>query len=669
MKKKLLFTSLIACASLIFCACNPTTKSSAVPSSNNNGTSLKTTSSSNKTTTSSSSAKTSVAINSSSPSSKPNSSSSVISSSVNNNRPESVKLDIFAFNDTHGVVKDTQGKGIGISKMTTFIKEKTQNKNSIIISQGDMWQGSIESNYTRGNLVTEWMNQLNFVSMTVGNHEYDWGKEYIIQNQQLANFPTLGINVLNKTTNTRVDYLSPSVTFTRGEAKIGVIGAIGNCLSSISGSKVQDIYFAKGDALSRLVKQESQRLKNEEHCDFIIYSIHGAGDRDEGDSYDISLSNDHYVDLVLEGHTHQGYSYKDDGNVYHIQNYGYNQTVSQISVDLNLKNSTYIVEEPISYDTSYSGPYSTLASDAETEALFTKYHDKYDFAYQELGKIDSFKNANVIRQKVADLYLEKGAAKWGNQYNVILGGGFLSCRGSGLDAGSVTYAQLDDLLPFDNDIVLCSVSGYNLKNSQFVTGASNYFVTWSEYGTSIKDSLDDTATYYLVTDTYSSDYTYNHLTVIDTLAKEKYARDLLADFIKAGGWAPVTPTEHAGTIQDPKTIAEALEYAREHVGASAAAAGSEEFVYKGVVTRQAYSLSDISGDLNNVYVADSIGGEEMQIYYISRNKNKAPNWSSKEDLKVGDVIVFAGKAFYYNSRYLQFASGSYCIAINGVSTN
>ena len=159
-------------------------------------------------------------------------------SSITRFEPKYVSFDIFAFNDTHGNVKDTKEEGLGLSKTATALKELSQNKNSIFISQGDMWQGSVESNYTKGKLVTEWMNEMNFVSMTVGNHEYDWGSQVIKDNIEIANFPMLGINVLDRYSNQRVDYLEPSVTFMRGEAKIGVIGAIGNCISSISSSKV-----------------------------------------------------------------------------------------------------------------------------------------------------------------------------------------------------------------------------------------------------------------------------------------------------------------------------------------------------------------------------------------------------------------------------------------------
>ena len=453
--------------------------------------------------------------------------------------PKYVSFDIYPFNDVHGNVVDTPNEGIGLSKTASALKELTKDKYSIFISQGDMWQGSVESNYTRGNLVTEWMNSLGFVSMTIGNHEYDWGKEPILDNAELADFPILGINVMSRDTDTRVDYLEPSTTFMRGDAKIGVIGAIGNCYSSISSSKVQDIYFETGNDLTELVMEESMRLREEENCDFIIYSIHGSGSRDDADSYDIELSSNHYVDLVLEGHTHNAYAEKDSAGVYHVQCDGQNNNTYQIPVTLDINNHTVQVEKPVLEDLSYStSPYNDYPEDPTTEAILAKYHDSYAFAYETIGSVASRKNSTVLKSKVADLYLAAGLEKWSDDYNIIVGGGFMSCRGPGyLAPGMVNYAQLAVLFPFDNNIVLCSILGYNLRNSYFIRSNSNYYLNWTTYGEEVKQSIMNYSTYYLVTDTYSSDYAPNHLTVIDTLGEGIYARDLLKDYIAAGNWA------------------------------------------------------------------------------------------------------------------------------------
>ena len=529
-----------------------------------------------------------------------------------------------------------------------------------------MWQGSVESGLTRGNVVTEWMNSMNFVSMTVGNHEFDWGEQYISSNQELANFPTLGINVLKRSNNQRVDYCSPSVTFTRGGAKIGVIGAIGNCYSSISSSKVKDITFATGYTLTNLVKQEATRLRNEEHCDFIIYSIHGS--YVDGD-YDSELSNDHYVDLVLEGHSHNQYADKDEGGVYHVQSNAYNENFYRISVELNLTNKTCEVSQPVSYDTTLnSSPYRTYAEDPAVLNILNKYKDKYEFAYQVSGYNDTTRYASELKQTVADLYYEYGNTTWGSQYNLILGGGYISCRGSNLPMGDVTYADLYNLFPFDNDIALCSISGRNLRYTQFITGSNNYFIKWSSYGESVQYNINDSATYYLVTDTYTVDY-YSSLNVISYLDNGgTYARDLLESYIRGGGFGtrPVQ-TGHEGTLEDPRTIAEALEYAYTHPGSSSYNAGAQAFYYKGVVSRQAAFVSS-QGDMSKVYIADAGTDNEIMIYYLKRTEGGSTRWEDVDDLQIGDELIIYGKAFYYNSNTPEFDNQTYVYSINGVRT-
>ena len=468
------------------------------------------------------------------------SSSSFSSSSSNTSTPQQdtiVNLELFALNDVHGNVEDST-TGLGIGKTTTLLKTYPDNvNNALYISQGDMWQGSAPSNLTKGQLVNDWMNQMNFTSMTVGNHEFDWSTSYVRTNAGLANFPYLGINVYSRDTNQRVDYLDPSVIINKNGAKIGIIGAIGDCYSSISASMVQDIYFKVGNDLTNLVKQEATRLKNEEGCDMVIYSIHdGSGSTSSLDyEYDTSLSNG-YVDLVLEGHTHKNYILTDSYGVYHIQSAGYNKTISYINVNVNTtKNTCSIVKTKSIYTNDYV---DKLSDDETAMSLFTKYADQISGANEVLGHNSSYRSSSEIKQLVADLYLQYGLSKWSSSYNIYLGGGYVSTRSPyNLEAGDVTYADLVELLPFNNHLVLCSISGYNLNYKFVNTSNSNYYISLSSYGQA-NSYINYNDTYYVVVDTYTSDYASNGLTVIERYTEDEfYARDMIAEYIRNGGMA------------------------------------------------------------------------------------------------------------------------------------
>ena len=453
-----------------------------------------------------------------------------------------ITFDFYALNDLHGKFDDTDSQG-GVDELSTYLANAySTDDNVILLSSGDMWQGSFESNSTKGLIITDWMNELDFVSMTLGNHEYDWGEESIKANVALAEFPFLAINIYERDTNERVDYVQSSVLVERGGMKIGIIGAIGDCYSSISGDKVEEVYFKTGAALTELVKAESEKLRAE-GADYIVYSIHGGFGSNSSASmvqtsslrgyYDASLSRDGYVDLVFEGHTHRSYAFEDEYGVPHLQNGGDNSGISHVEVRLNYANGydRVSVSEIIK-----PSRYANLEDHPIVDELLQKYADQVDAGKLVLGQNSRLRNSTELKGLVADLYYEAGIERWGDKYDIALGGGFISVRSPyDLAAGEVKYSDLNSLLPFDNQLVLCSIKGRDLKNKFFETNNSNYYIAYGDYGASIRNNIDYNATYYIITDTYCSSYAYNNLTVVDYYDAGVYARDLIADYIRAGG--------------------------------------------------------------------------------------------------------------------------------------
>ena len=86
-------------------------------------------------------------------------------------------------------------------------------------------------------------------------------------------------------------------------------------------------------------------------------------------------------------------------------------------------------------------------------------------------------------------------------------------------------------IPFDNQIMLCSISGRNLISRFLETDNSAYYICT----TAQTADIDPDGVYYLVTDSYTANYSYNRLTIIDTFDANVFARDLLADHIRQGG--------------------------------------------------------------------------------------------------------------------------------------
>ncbi len=439
-----------------------------------------------------------------------------------------VSVDLYAVNDLHGKFLATDNQP-GVGGLTTYFKEaQAANPNTILFSSGDMWQGSSESNLTRGMIINDWMSEMDFVSMTLGNHEFDWGTSYIAENAAACDFPFLAINVYERATNARAPYCQPSVMVERGGAKIGIIGAVGDCYSSISSDKVQDVYFKTGSSLTSLVKAEANRLKAA-GADCIVYSLH-----DSTEGYDTSLSNG-YVDVVFEGHTHSRYVKQDSKGVYHLQGGGENKNISHATLSVNIATNSVQTNKA---ETISSSVYGQKSEDPIIQTLKTKYAAEIAKGYEALGYNNRYRDDSELEALVAQLYLEAGLERWGKQYNIVLGGGFLKTRNPyNLYAGEVYYSDVQSVFPFDNPIVLCSIPGYKLKSAFVQTTKEDYYCAYSTYGNSIKGNINTNATYYVVVDTYTLQYTYNGLTEIARYDETTFARDLLAEYIQAGGFA------------------------------------------------------------------------------------------------------------------------------------
>lgn len=545
-----------------------------------------------------------------------------------------VELDFYAINDIHGKFNDSTSQP-GVDELTTYLK--SQGENTVLLSSGDTWQGSSESNLTHGALMVEWMNALGFASMTLGNHEFDWGAEYIRSNGELAEFPLLAINIYSRETGEPVEYCQPSVMVHRNGIDIGIIGAIGDCYTSISGDKTQDIYFRTGSQLTELVKAEATRLR-QAGAEVIVYSIHDGIDRSPGSTassqqlsgyYDTSLSNG-YVDLVFEGHTHQRYVFTDEYGVYHLQAGGENSGIAHADLRYNLVTGTTAVTGDIIGSDIYGGS----DPDPLIQQLLEKFADQIALGDRVVGTVGEYMSSDQITQLVAELYYHTGIDRWGDEYDIALAGALIGVRNPyHIPSGQIRYSQLQSILPFDNQIVLCSVKGRELISKFYETTNEKYGVYYEEYGQALRDNVDPNGTYYIITDTYTSSYAPNKLTVVASYDPGVYARDLLADYIAQGHLAPPASDDYTLT-----SIGEILA-----IGSRLEANGysDEQYYVRGTVTKITQTT------YGNMYIQDE-NGDVLYIYGVNGATGSLRYDQMPNPPQVGDTVILCGRIQNYH---------------------
>ncbi len=138
-----------------------------------------------------------------------------------------VRIDILTVNDFHGALLE-DGKTPGAAKLAGFIeKERALNpKGTLVLSAGDMFQGTVRSNILYGKPVVQMMNAVGFTAMALGNHEFDWGLEPLQERAKEARFPFLAANIMYKGINKFVDFARPYTIVEANGIKVGIIGVI-----------------------------------------------------------------------------------------------------------------------------------------------------------------------------------------------------------------------------------------------------------------------------------------------------------------------------------------------------------------------------------------------------------------------------------------------------------
>ena len=685
---------------------------------------------------------------------------------------------IMATNDIHGQIykeyqSDTYLSRCGIDKYMTFLKDKKDDGNTLLLDQGDTWQGSVYSNYNQGGLITDLMNYVQYNARTVGNHDFDWGIDAIINNASKSyndyTTPTLAANVYdyNFETKTEGNHQQsqigiPSVTYTFDKVKVGVIGTIGaNQITTICTNNVKNICFK--DHIP-IIKSEAQRLRNDEDCDIVILSHHGGQEDLLGNNLD------QYLDLALCAHTHKYESTKEN-NLLYVQGASNNQYVWEINMNINT--STKELGDVI--ETYYSASQiDNLVDDSHVDSTISELVSSSRETCLNQINIDevvannvggTFSSTNAAANLMADAIYEAATSEG---YNIYCS--YVNNARHNLGSGEWTYADVFEAFPFDNDVYIMDITAKEMVNE---IGEYNYVRKntniWPEYF-----DITDTQTKYRIAiidylgvhtnekrkydyfpdcegkvvatlsqkyrpilidylkshhfndgvrlyagDYYSNieqfkragcaptklcsltfDYNYDNLGeyyssygrqnqaisscypsnpsregytftgwYYDTDCTQPVVGLITQDITLYAGWSDGQIQAHDGTIDSPYTVGEALEIGSQYSGSSGYEAAAPRVYITGTVSQAATRLG-YTGDLGNVKITDGLGNE-LLLYWLKKfeGATSSNNFSTQNDLKVGDELLISGQPFRYNGGTIECSTGTYCVSINGVLTN
>ncbi len=370
-------------------------------------------------------------------------------------------INIFTLNDFHGAIFE-DGDEAGISRIGAYLMaEKTAHPDStVIVSAGDMFQGTAVSSMTRGAVVVRAMNAIGFDAMTIGNHEFDWGISGITRfnDGNLANdeadFPLLGANIEDSLTSQLASWSEPYTVIERGEIKIGIIGLIGEDeKSDILASIVADYEFTSQMAA---IRTYAPILRTAEDCDIVIVSSHD--DTSNINSQIADLTGDYQIDAVVNGHTHRYYAGEQSGirdvPLPYVQSGNNGNNIGKISLEIDPETQTVIDVSAENISTYANCPVESPV----INGIINEYSAEIAIAGEVLGTAGETieKDATVIW--AAETIRQRADT----QVGIVNYGGIRGAAFPIYQNATVTFADIFKIMPFENTVITMSLTGAQL---------------------------------------------------------------------------------------------------------------------------------------------------------------------------------------------------------------
>ena len=109
-----------------------------------------------------------------------------------------ISFTILHNNDFHGQLEPS-GSNPGMARVADVVNDiraAIGADNVLLVDAGDQMQGSLLSNLQKGAPTIATYNAMGYVAATFGNHEFDWGKETLIQRTSEATYPYVSANIV-----------------------------------------------------------------------------------------------------------------------------------------------------------------------------------------------------------------------------------------------------------------------------------------------------------------------------------------------------------------------------------------------------------------------------------------------------------------------------------------
>ncbi|HFI0425183.1 TPA: bifunctional 2',3'-cyclic-nucleotide 2'-phosphodiesterase/3'-nucleotidase [Streptococcus suis] len=340
---------------------------------------------------------------------------------------QSVDVRILATTDLHtnlvnyDYYQDKPVETLGLAKTAVLIEEaKAENSNIVLVDNGDTIQGTPLGNYKsiidpieegEQHPMYTALDTLGFDAGTLGNHEFNYGLDYLRKVISTAGMPLLNANVLNPTTK---DFLyqpytiiDKTFTDTTGKAvslKVGITGIVPPQILNWDKAYLEGKVIVR-DAVEAV--RDIVPVIRENGADIVLVLSHsGIGD----DQYEVGEENVGYqiaslsgVDAVITGHSHAEFPGTAEKPSSYAKYAGVDDTNGKINgtpVTMAGKYGDHlgVIDLNLTYT---DGKWTTTSSKAAIRKINTK-STVADSRIVDLAKEAHTETINYVRQQVGE---------------------------------------------------------------------------------------------------------------------------------------------------------------------------------------------------------------------------------------------------------------------------
>jgi 2',3'-cyclic-nucleotide 2'-phosphodiesterase (5'-nucleotidase family) len=370
------------------------------------------------------------------------------------------KIILLHTNDFHGAIEpeETQstsagGTRGGLVNLVSLIDEiRTEHPgHTLLLDAGDSLQGTYVSNSSQGQVVVSAMNVAGYDAWTLGNHEFDWGQEPLKARIEQARFPALAANVHDANTGHVWDAVQAYTVVPVGQARVGVLGLTYPSTPLINRAEnLVGLTFQPAEETVRRILPELGA-----QADLIVVLSHLGYDGDVA----LAKAVDG-IDVIVGGHTHLFLEHpRKIGNTLIVQAGAKGQVLGRLDLVLDLETG-----DVVEYDSSNALLPVTgtpAAVNQEVKAVVdAALAEAAETMEQPIGEsavalepeyAGEFALGNLIVDAMLAADIDGQTADIAMHNN----GGIRA----GLPRGPITYGQLYEVLPFDNQLMALDLTG------------------------------------------------------------------------------------------------------------------------------------------------------------------------------------------------------------------